>query len=173
MTVIVWRDGVLAADRRVTAGAYPLPPVCKLLIGESDRFHFVAGMAGNCDSDARTLDLARAILDRDENPMMQGDVNALIYAVPKLGRGAKRLVEYVTEATDPQSSVVVYAGARIPRAHAIGSGFLAALGAMSAGADARRAVRIAARHVTECGDGVNWIDLNEPPSSWRVRSRKS
>jgi ATP-dependent protease HslVU (ClpYQ) peptidase subunit len=140
MTTIAYRDGVLAADTRVTRGGYIMPGhFCK--IGRSPSGDLV-GISGNC---AKADGFLRAVINGTADPTAPEEgVTALVIS--------------------PDGRITVHEAAGrfdITGAEfwAIGSGTSAALGALHAGASAEEAVRIAMLIDNDSGGEVNSLRL--------------
>jgi hypothetical protein len=171
LTVLTYRAGIIAADRRVMYDdTQRQAPMCKLALGKSHEYKFVVAAAGNSDSEEQTLDLAKQVLDDLKKPAWKGDLLLLIAAVP-LRRRKPRLI--VLDYAPKSSALVSYVGKNIPEYLALGSGADAALGSLRNGATAIKAVKDASAHVTTCGDGLNFVDTTLPIEKWRVRQRKT
>lgn len=173
MTVLAWRNGIIAADRRVLYGSTLQAPMCKLVIGRSLNYRFVVGSAGNSESDEQSLALARHALETSSRPDFKGELALLVAADPlptSLRKAARRLLVLEWD-SDGVSSLVSFTGKRLPKYIALGSGIDVALGAMKRGATAVEAVQAAAEHVSTVGDGVNYVDTNQP-TAWRIKSKR-
>jgi ATP-dependent HslUV protease subunit HslV len=140
MTTIAYRDGVLAADTRVTRGGYIMPGhFCK--IGRSPGGDLV-GVAGNC---AKAVGFLRAVISGSADPTApEESVTALVIS--------------------PDGQITVHeAAGRFDMTGApfwaIGTGTSAALGALHAGASAEEAVRIAMLIDNDSGGEVNSLRL--------------
>lgn len=142
MTTIAYRDGMLAADSRVTADGW-IPPyrdhkIEKLPDGR------LLGFSGN----PYFLDEFRRWLVNDET-----------FRMPDLKDEAKALVVSL----DGNVTLYQFTGRFEVSAPfvAVGSGFPAALAAMYAGADAKRAVEIAALLDDNTGGEIDVLFLNK------------
>jgi len=174
VTVLVYRDGVIAADRRVNFDEdMPMGAMSKLSIFSTKDYKCVVGMAGNADSDDNCVAMAKEIVETGARPSYPGDLTLLIVAVPKDSRKKRMLIDF-TSVSKNNSSLLVYRGAKIPEYFARGAGASVALGCMFAHKDsgAIKAVRAAIKHSSGCGDGINYVDTKLPLDKWRVRSKR-
>jgi hypothetical protein len=167
LTVLTYRAGIIAADRRVMyADMQRQAPMSKLSIGRSAKYKFVVACAGGSESDEQIKELVVETLNTMRRQPWKGDLSLLILAAP-LRAGKRRLL--ILDYEPREGSLVSYVGAHIPEYVALGSGADVALGSLRHGATATKAVRDAAAHVTTCGDGINYVDTNKPLEKWRIR----
>jgi hypothetical protein len=155
VTVIAYRDGVMAGDRCWSDEQLVVSSACKLrrLSGK------LYGGAG--DSDDRALvDLLTPVQVPSELPTraqlvaLNVDALALLVFPPGFMSTANRV--FVIEAGKPEDCGVYEV--RMPFT-AIGSGREVAMGAMAAGADAKRAAEIACELVTSCRLPIDTLEL--------------
>ena len=141
MTIITYRDGVMAADRLVTT-------VHDLTAGTRTKVYKVNGwLAGGTG------------LSEDCAAFVGWIAQGLPQERPKLES------QFVGIAVSPNGSVHNYNGALVDFAleapyYAIGSGDAVAMGAMFAGANAQQAALAACAHNPFCGGGVDVIELD-------------
>lgn len=136
MTTVAWKDGMLAADSRAT-GAGGMVNVQKVF----------------------SLPDGRAV-------GFSGDLSASLQFVEVLKAGApekfKARGDFIAAVMDIDGSVLIYESGKVPiqihdKFYAIGSGGMAALGAMACGKSAKEAVKIAARFDENTGGHVNYV----------------
>lgn len=139
MTSIAYKDGMMAGDSRVTFDNTVLPDTGRKV--HRLRNGCLFGAAGS----AEEIEKLKRTVMRNEDPPKSKDVSAL--------------------KVDPDGTIWCYEGeiwskVRTPFA-ALGSGTIAALAAMYAGADAKEAVKIAIKLDTHSGGRVNVVRLRE------------
>lgn len=170
MTVLVYRDGIIAADRRITWEEAIQAPACKLKIGRSKNWKYVAGFAGDSEDDEVMMAVVKDLVETNKKPAQKfSDLSILIVAVPINPTGKRKLINL--DADNKGAAVITYRGKTIPPYFALGSGQQTALGSMRGGRCALDAVRDVSHHVTSVGDGLNYVDTNLPLNKWRVRER--
>lgn len=179
MTVLTWRAGIIAADRRVTWGDDVQGPMCKLVLGQTDKYRFVVAASGSSESDEFAVTAAKQILSNGfRRPDVKGDFTLLIAAKPKNPRLQFRLIDFALHKGERKgdaddTSLVVYGGKNLPEYLARGSGSSFALGSMARGGSAIQSIQDTAKHCATVGDGVNWVDTSLPVEQWRMRQRKA
>lgn len=142
MTTIAYKEGVVAADRRIMDDHMRCVPMAK--IHEKDGWHLAfCGAAMRVAKLVHDFDAAK-VMDPDWAPVTTDDVTMIA-----MRPGA--LVEFLCSGrleVDPHGT------------HAWGNGRMVAIGAMYAGASPSRAVEIAS-HVCpgDTGDGIDEFDL--------------
>ncbi len=143
MSTIAWDGGTLAGDRRVSFGQGRMGTICKIARRMSDGA--VIGAVG-------TTPIAQALI-RWFVDGEQGDP-------PKLDRGKDDVATGFIVRPDGTIDDITDCGiARITAdIYARGSGADYALGAMSQGANAKRAIEVAARWDNGTGDGVDTLE---------------
>lgn len=141
MTTIAWRDGVLAADSRGTGSGW--------IVSETDRkvFRFPDGRLVAITGDAH-----------ETWPFMRWLRGGMKGERPKLADAAVIVVESARRITIYKDGGEYPEDAR--RFHAWGSGWPAARAAMYAGADAIKAVKIAARLDNNTNARVRFLSLD-------------
>lgn len=144
MTTVVYRNGVMAADRRVTSGHTRDSRMRKVAKRYDGALIGFCGVASICQ--------------RYANWFLTGEKGA----APSLG----------TNSDDDGHVLIVRPNGKVEfhdrfgwhpisgPYFAIGSGSDIAFGALEMGASARKAVAIAARRDTNTGDGVTWVKLD-------------
>jgi len=146
MTVIAYRDGVLASDSRITSGKDFLEgDSCTKIYRLSDGS--VVGLAGDNHNGLLLLEALREA--------STGDIRTL----PK---GPFKKAEALL--VSPRRKVFMYSGGWYDDKHmqgyyAIGSGSIVALGAMDAGATAVEAVKIGIKRSVFCGGRVQKLEI--------------
>jgi hypothetical protein len=148
MTVIVYKDGVLAADRMCSTAV-------DLINGYHTKIHSQDGMMWGSAGPAEDGYAFDAWV-RANRPGEQ----------PELRTGEDGFVGILIEA---DGVVRHYDGKLVPFPiespyHAIGNGDMVAFGAMYMGATAEQAVLAACHHVLGCGGGVDVLRLDAQPS---------
>lgn len=138
MTVIAYRDGVMAADTLASDGLLKVAGLRKVVRGSDGTLYGLAGAAGICCGIARWVDGG---CEGDRPPLRVGDHTADVLVVTPDGA--------ISAWTDMGAED--YPGASYM---AIGSGSAVAMGALHAGADAEGAVRAAIEHGLNCGGTV-------------------
>ena len=138
MTVIAYRDGVMAADTLASDGLLKVAGMRKVVRGSDGVLYGVAGAAGICCAIARWVESgyrgdmpALRVEDQTADVLVVG-VDGVISALTPYGQEDYPGAEYF----------------------AIGSGSAVAMGALHAGADAEGAVRAAIEHGLGCGGAV-------------------
>lgn len=170
MTVLAWKHGIIAADRRVMFDDQQMQaPVCKLMIGMADEYKFVVGVAGNSESDDVAVELAAETLNTGLRPDYEGEMLLLITALPLNMKMKPRLIVVDYEENPLQSTMTTYIGRHLPNYLARGTGADVALGCMRQRGSAKDAVLAAAEHVPTCGDGMNYVNTNLDFKRWRIR----
>lgn len=147
MTVIVYRDGVMAADRQSTISGVRACEVTK--IARRDKDGALIGVAGDA---ALASTFMRWFLAGEE-----GDRPALHFAANE-HKTALALVVRPSGIIE-EHSVAGWANIE-GEFFAYGSGLEAAIAAMHMGADARRAVEITNIVTTGCGMGVDVVVMH-------------
>lgn len=146
MTVIVYRDGIMAADRQSTISGVRACEVTKIARRESDGA--LIGVAGDAA-------LASAYMrwfvagEQGERPSMHVSADDHKTALALIVRPDGSVEEHSVAGWAPVEGEFF----------AYGSGLEAAIAAMHMGADARRAVEIANIVTTGCGMGVDAVLL--------------
>lgn len=146
MTVIVYRDGIMAADRQSTISGVRACEVKKIARRESDGA--LIGVAGDAA-------LASAYMrwfvagEQGERPIMHVSADDHKTALALIVRPDGSVEEHSVAGWVPVEGEF----------YAYGSGLEAAIAAMHMGADARRAVEITNIVTTGCGMGVDVVLL--------------
>lgn len=135
MTVIAYRNGIMAADTQMTMG--PIKWRCPSKILTKDK-HLIAISGRNCPSDRQLLDWFKPNLKK--LPQLSG-YDCSILVVPPRGH-----LQLWDENGGFEPLVTSF--------YSIGSGAEFAMGAMSAGASAREAVAIAIKWSPTCGGKI-------------------
>lgn len=168
MTVIVIRDGIIAADRLISYEGVKFAPACKLTVGETERYWFAGGLAGTAQSAKLEHKLMVDTLDTFEPQKLPGS-----YALVMLARHKQThsltLFNADQDAQGELSSMTYTAGEDWPEYFAIGSGAEMALGALAHGASAVQAVLAVNKHSQKCGEGYNWAAFDEPRNGFKIR----
>lgn len=141
MTLIIWKDGVICADRCVTSGDVGRASKKLRRIGNS-----VCAFTGPVDFGAALLEWAEQGFDVTKFPptQAQGDFAILVQARP-IGLAAEIRVFYQTPSPIDQ-----------PSCGAVGIGAEFALGAMLAGCDAESAMMMAQKHIPKLGHAFGY-----------------
>ena len=147
MTVICFKNRVLAADTRITEDGTAYGSMRKITTSNYD--DSLAGACGGASSISAFLRWCHGGR-RGRKPAVDGDK------------------DFCGMHINADSMVTLYECDMNPYVitsdfHAIGSGMNTALGAMAAGADAIRAVRIACRFITSCGEPIHALRLDGEP----------
>lgn len=147
MTTIVYRDGVLAADRRSSDGSYILPGrYRKAYKNKTGWLYAAAGTSGPCEDLNRFMHRAPADMDMFQSKFPRGDYSALIVSPQgELYVVERGLVEEIT---------------KVASFYALGSGSGPALGALYMGASAVDAVEIAQQIDMKSGGGTDHVTLS-------------
>jgi ATP-dependent protease HslVU (ClpYQ) peptidase subunit len=140
MTVIAWDGTTLAADRQRTIGGTPMPTTKVFKLQHRDGDCILIGAAGDSWDCVEFVRWVRAGFDKPK-PTMTSLAGIMIDETRTIWYFGEKLVRH--RITLPK--------------WAIGSGCDYALGAMEAGKDAVRAVRIASKYDVGCGMGVNKV----------------
>jgi hypothetical protein len=135
MTTIVYRDGVLAADRRMLRHGWLSGGTAQKVFRRDD-----GTLLGICGDFAAGMALVEWMLSGQKGDQPKPDDTTLLVV-------------------EPSGRVMIYEGGGAhpvgePPFWAIGSGFPAALGALHMGATAVQAVEIASKIEPNTGDGV-------------------
>ena len=145
MTVIAWDGNTLAADKLACFGA------TKGTVTKIHRVHgFLLGITGNLSMGMEILEWFKAGAIPKDYPTGNRDVNT----------GASLIL------VKPDKTVWKYESTphpfRVEGAFcAFGSGDESAMIAMECGCDARRAVEVASKYNTECGNGIDTLNLSD------------
>ena len=143
MTVIVWRDGILAADSMTSTGY-------GIRTGYSEKVRKIQGTLGQSvvAFSGRQAMLGAVIkwLDHPRIAPPAGDYTALVYLAD---RRLLLVEDGAYDVLDPSK----------PRAAGAGAEF--AYGALAAGASATEAVRLTIENCVYCGGDVNAFDCKE------------
>jgi hypothetical protein len=143
MTVIVWRDGVLASDSEVSNDRQRVLGVRKVVRGHDGVLYGASGSTALCSEMLRWVDGGRVGV----RPALScGDASCMVLVVA--GEGA---VSIWTEDGVEDHGAAEYL--------AIGTGSAVALGALWMGATAVDAVRAAVVHGLYCGGDVQAVQL--------------
>jgi hypothetical protein len=138
MTIVVWRNGLMAADGLINAdGDMFSDKTTKIAKNASG---WVGGAAGDWSAVLRYLEWIKK--DCRGKPKFGEDFAGLLVSP----RGK---LFYLDSETRVELSEEFFA---------IGSGSRHAIGALEMGADARRAVEVACKYVTSCGGTVTTIE---------------
>lgn len=143
MTVIAYRDGVMAADTSCADSVSKVSWAQKVLRGPDGALYGFAGRVSLCCEIARWV---RGEREGERPPLKVDDGTAQVMVVRPDGS----LSVWVEDGTED------YDGAEYM---AIGSGAGVALGAMHAGATAEGAVRAAIEHAPHCGGSIRAVQL--------------
>lgn len=141
MTVIAWDGRTLAADKMACCG--DTATTCTKIRRVDDK---VFAWCGGLGEGLALVEWYLAGADKDKYPAFQktDDWSRLIVA-------SDSGVVFYEKVPEPQPCEDAYG--------AWGSGREVALGALAMGADARRAVEVASKHVHSCGLGVDAFEL--------------
>jgi len=159
MTTIVYRDGILAADRQMSQNGIVHACDAKLVVVKCDTGDVAIGFAGQ-------IALGLAFAEWVEKGLVRGEFPAVVSSKdyfhallvrPVYGDDARRVmphrVEYWDSALFPLDETAdVYS--------AQGIGAAIAVGALYQGASAIGAVRAANYHCPDSGFGISYIDMN-------------
>lgn len=143
MTIIAWDGKTLAADRRATINGTVLSVTKIRKIGDS-----LVGCAGDLDVAQTMFKWFEDGKDPQKFPECQKDKDkwASMLEISKDGK----IFRYEREAYPYLVEEPFFA---------VGSGMDVALGALSMGGDAVKAVEIASKHLSCCGNGVDTLSL--------------
>ena len=151
MTIITYKDGIMAADSMYQRGPMPYRSIKKII--ETD--DLVIGGAGDAD-DRALMEILRPIKDPSELPTvaklreLEADSQHLVI-FRKLGK-----VYLIGSDEDGKRGWVVELKEKY---YAIGSGEKVALGAMYMGSSAKEAVEAAIKHIDSCGPPVQVVEI--------------
>jgi hypothetical protein len=157
VTVIAFRDGIMAGDRCWNDD--------QLIVSSARKLRMLSGKlyGASGDGDDRALvELLMPVQVPSELPTraqlasLQIDVSALLVFAPRFPGDTYFPRIFVIEAGKPDDTGIYEV--RLPYI-AIGSGREVAMGAMAAGADAERAAHIACELVTSCRPPVDTLRL--------------
>jgi 20S proteasome alpha/beta subunit len=142
VTVIAFKDGVLASDTLISAGTTRTGQMNKIIKTKNG---WLVGGAGRATSINELIVWAEAGMDFDNYPDDSKELSAIL--------------------VDPKGKVFLMDEEYKPfpiksKYHADGSGGDLALGAMEAGASAEEAVKIAIKYDTACGGAVQKVKLD-------------
>jgi ATP-dependent HslUV protease subunit HslV len=138
MTVIAYRDGVMAADTQAEDGVSKVGGAVKVARGSDGSLYGFAGRMALCCGLARWVEGGC----RGERPPMKlGDDSAVVLEVTSAGEIRAWYDEGIEDYPNAEYM-------------AIGSGSGVALGAMFAGADAETAASAGAAHAPGCGGPI-------------------
>lgn len=138
MTVIVYRDGVMAADTQAEDSLQRVAGLRKVMRGPDGTLYGAAGALALCSAFLRWVDGGCS----GERPLMEvGDQRASVLVVAPDGG----VSIWFQESSEDFGSIEYMA---------IGSGSAVAFGAMFAGCNAEDAVRAAIEHGLGCGGSV-------------------
>lgn len=144
MTVIVFRDGVMAADSVVSVGSTKLWPCRKVVKAPDGSLHGASGYTPACDAYLMAAEAGETLPD----PQPVGDQDSNFVALVARPNGELRY-------RDRFGSMICDA---FPYA-AIGSARAVAHGALHAGATAEQAVAACIAHDTEIGGPIQAVRL--------------
>jgi ATP-dependent protease HslVU (ClpYQ) peptidase subunit len=140
MTVIVYRDGVMAADSLTSEGGLRCWAVDKIFRGKGGGEGIaLIGIAGSLSNSAAVREWCESGCEADQKPSLSEDVEVLQVYPCGSAYWAGRLLARVPIAGDY---------------FAIGSGSQVAMGALEMGASAKQAVEIAIKLRGDCGGPV-------------------
>jgi hypothetical protein len=149
MTVLCYRDGVLAADRMCSTHY-------DLINGYHTKIHSGHGLmwggcgsAQDCAAFSEWVRIGRPI---DARPELDNDKDTGFIGIVIETDGAIRHYDGKLVAFPIENPFC-----------AIGSGDMVAYGAMEMGATSERAVEIASKYILGCGGGVDVLRLESPP----------
>ncbi len=143
MTIIAYRDGILAADTFVWSGSITIGTTTKIIKAPDG---WMAGTAG--DSYAGEC-FRRWVMNR-RTPEWSNDIeNFTGLLIDPNGN----VLSYDSKYKGPSHAIASF--------YAIGSGYEVAIGAMSAGASAEEAARIAIERCSHCGGMIDVLKLTE------------
>jgi 20S proteasome alpha/beta subunit len=142
LTIIAYKNGVLASDSRVTFNDLVLSDTIK-------KIHQHDGVMGGASGDASaTHDFIKWIKKgANLKKLPKGKYRGLVILDRSLLEGSKKIQMIHVDNQDEYFEV-------FDEFTAIGSGDKIAIGAMSAGATAEEAVRIASEKITSCGGAI-------------------
>lgn len=150
MTVIVWDGKILAADKQATEGGVKRK-VTKIKRVAKGKFKgWLMGGSGPCAQANAMMMWFEAGAKEDKFPHLQED--------DELGA--------VLTVISPTKDVMRFEYTPVPivfeeAVFATGSGRDVAYGALAMGADARRAVAVACDFMSDCGMGIDYLELKE------------
>lgn len=170
MTVIVLREGIMAADRLMSYAGNKMAPGCKLIVGETDHYWFVSALAGTAQSSKAETELAVLTMNTQEPQKMTAPYELLVFGINKVTR-RKTLINVEQEPNGDLSATTYQEGEDWPEYFTIGSGMDMALGALAHGASAVQAVIAVNKHSQKCGEGYNWASFEEPRGGFVIRRR--
>lgn len=139
MTTLVYRDGILAADRIMLQGSIKCAEFSKIAKAPNGA---IGGAAGDLKGVRKFLDW----------------IQAGATGVPPVSSKAEGYVIFTSERLFSWDGVPTLTEVFAPFL-AVGSGWEVALGALAMGADARRAVEIAAQFDANSGGGIDILTL--------------
>ena len=141
MTTIAYRDGIIAADSRTTWNGGHLGDVTKI----AKNGKILAGSAGSASQCKLFLDWVLSGMMGDQPKLVADDYELDAFVALPDGK----IVFFNGQSSFPLKA----------RFYACGSGYQYALGAMSMGATAEEAVRIAAQHDTKTGGEIQTLTV--------------
>lgn len=147
MTVIVYRDGMMAADRQSTMSGVRAYQVTKIMRRESD-----GALIGVCGEASLAAAFMRWFLSGEEgaSPSLHASLDEHKTALALIVRPDGAIEEHSAGGwATVEGEFFAY-----------GSGLEAAIAAMHMGADAHRAVEVTNLTVTSCGLGVDTVRLD-------------
>jgi ATP-dependent protease HslVU (ClpYQ) peptidase subunit len=146
LTIVAYKDGVMASDGRISAGQSIESDTARKVHKLADGSLF--GSAGNWASCVSMLKLLKKSLkDKKELPAVVMRKLDALFVTPE------KVLWYYDRGTWVKWDVVPYA--------AIGSGADTANGAMDAGASAREAVAITCKRNVFCGGTIRTVELEK------------
>jgi len=148
MSCVCWDGKTLAADRQGTAGGNKTT-VSKIAMVKDGKNIYAVGFVGLHTNGLKMLEWFAEGAVEDEFPQIENDGESLTSMIVASKHG-----------------IVVYEQCPTPikfpdKLQAWGSGGSLALGAMAAGADAKKAVLIASKYDIYCGLGVDAITVKK------------
>ena len=149
MTIIAYKDGVLAADSQLSAGSLICGTDRKLIRLEG----YMLGGCGNSEDWELFLEWFEKTLKNPLTPRPLLNKNADFICIKK------------------NKSIIYYGSKLIPynvksKFHALGSGMDIAYGAMAAGASAKEAVKITCKYHKDCSLPLQWMTQKEDHVVW-------
>lgn len=149
MSVVAYRDGVMACDARVTAGGLVIGSMIKVRRFGDGKDVVLCGAVGDADSIIQFFKYVESGMDADYLPSFGSDVT------------------FSGMTVDADSNVYLYYNSMnqcevTAPYYAIGSGDEVAMGAMYFKSTAIDAVKAACAHTTTCGGPIYAISLDNP-----------
>lgn len=149
MTVIAYKDGIIAGDRYAISHRIVVSNRQKIGRSNDGTLHGASGNGAQCETFHEWIKIVGSEATFLDPPFAKHPRIGVIIILPD-----RRI--HLIETEDDEIHREWY-GTNPPFA-AIGIGTELALGAMAAGADAIEAVRIACQFHVDCGGGIDWLN---------------